>query len=260
MRSFGFALTTLLLAGAVAGAQTTPAAGPTPTPAADSKLDDCLKNWEASMARITVLTAELGLIEKDPTFKRTTKLKGYAQYMRSGSGPSATNLARMKLWPDGKTEADYRDQIICTGAYIYRFEPSSKVLRAYEIPKPKPGAAVPDNMLSFLFGMKFEEAKKRYDMKVTREDAFYYYIDVAPRMKEDASDFVQAELVLSKANFLPRQLWFKEASGNETTWDVPRVDLKSPIARDLFDAPRTPAGWKLEPVRADERRPTVIRN
>jgi TIGR03009 family protein len=259
MRSFGYALTTLLLAGAVAGAQTTPpTAGP--APAADAKLDACLKNWEASMSKITVLTAELGLIEKDATFKRTTKLKGYAQYMRSGSGPTAVNLARMKLWPDAKTEADYRDQIICTGAYIYRFQPDTKELVAYEIPKPEAGAAVPDNMLSFLFGMKVEDAKKHYDMKVSREDAYYYYIDVFPRTKEDRKDFVQAELVLSKTNFLPRQLWFKEVNEKETTWDVPRIDLKSPISRELFDAPRTPTGWKLVPVRADERRPTVIRN
>jgi TIGR03009 family protein len=212
------------------------------------------------MVGATTLTAELGRIEKDTSFNRSLKYKGYAQYMRSGSGANAVNLARLMMWPDGKTEADFKDQFICTGAFIYRFMPDTKEIHAYEIPKPKAGDPAPDNVLAFVFGMKVEDAKKHYEMTLTREDEWYYYVGVKPRTREDRADFVQAEIVLSKKTFLPRQLWFKSANESETTWDIPRIDAKSPIKREVFDAPRTPAGWKLVPVKAGpDARPTVIR-
>ena len=39
-----------------------------------------------------------------------------------------------------------------------------------------------DNFLSFLFGMRAAEAKRRYDLKLEREDQHYYYIMVLPRL------------------------------------------------------------------------------
>src|SRR5947199_27600 len=83
-----------------------------------------------------------------------------------------------------------------------------------KIPSPPPGQVSDDHFLTFLFGMKAEQAKQRYELKVTREDQYYIYLDVTPRSPQDRSDFVRAQLVLSKESFLPRQLWFEQPNGS----------------------------------------------
>ena len=114
--------------------------------------------------------------------------------------------------------------------------------------KSKPGQVGEDSFLGFLFGMKAVDAKKNYDLKLYKVDAYYVYIDVAPKTAAGKADFTRARMVLDKTTYMPRQLWFEEANGNEITWDIPRIDLGAKFDRRIFDAPRAPAGWKLVPV------------
>src|SRR5262249_46691374 len=97
------------------------------------------------------------------------------------------------------------------------YAPREKVVREHEMPKPRDGQVADDNLLSFLFGMKAEEAKKRYELTVLQpppNDKWYYYILIKPRAKADQNDFSRARLVLYKTNFLPRQLWFEQPNKN----------------------------------------------
>jgi TIGR03009 family protein len=237
----------LLATTAAVNAQT-PAAKPTTdaSAAANAKLDQYLRRWEQEMRKIQTLSALLNRIDKDKAFERTTKYSGYALYMKSGSGPTAMNLALLELKRENKT--DIEEKFVCTGTYLYQFAPAQKEIRAYELPRPKPGQVADDNFLSFLFGMKADEARKRYTMTLAKEDKWYIYIDVVARTAADRSDFARARLVLNKDTYLPRQLWFEHANGNEVTWDVPRIDPKANVDRRAFDAPKPPAGWKLVPV------------
>jgi TIGR03009 family protein len=246
MRPFGFALAALLLAGLSAGAQQPPAAPPA-APAADGKvLDEHLKKWEAAMKDVTSLGAELVRTDKDRTFDQVNTLSGVAYYMKAGTGPSALNLALLELRStDSKKEL--REKFICTGTYIYQFLPDRKEIRYYEMPKPKPGQVAEDNLLSLLFGMKADEAKGRYNLKLAKEDQYYIYVDIAPRSTADKSDFQRARLVLNKTNYLPRQLWFEHANGNEVKWDIPNLRTDMKLERRYFDAPKAPEGWKSVP-------------
>jgi TIGR03009 family protein len=256
MRPYPLALTALLLGGALASAQTTN----TPTTTTPTALDRHLLGWEAAMVKVQQLTAQLARIEKDNTFNKSVKYVGKAQYLKTGTGKTALNLARLKMWPDGKTEDEFRDQFICTGTYLYQYWPDTKEIRAYELPEKKAGQVADDNFLSFLFGMKAEEAKKRYDLKLAKEDDWYVYIDVVPRNNADKADFTRARVVLNKGSYLPRQLWFEQPNGSEVTWDIPRLDDKTKVERAIFDAPRAPAGWKIVTVpRNADPAPKVIR-
>jgi TIGR03009 family protein len=250
MRVSVIVLAGLLATGALADAQTTPA-GKTPptttTPAASStKLDNYLLRWEQEMKKIETLAAVIARIDKDKSFGSATKYTGSAYYMKSGSGASALNMALLELKQDGKTEI--ADKVICTGTYLYQFFPAQKEIRAYEMPKPKPGQVAEDGFLGLLFGMKAEEAKRRFILSLFKEDTYYIYVDITPRFPSDKADFKRARLVLNKDNFLPRQLWFEHANGNEVTWDIPRLQAGVALERRAFDAPRVPPGWKLVPV------------
>jgi TIGR03009 family protein len=232
-------LAVLLAAGGAARAQG-------PAGAADAKLNQYLLKWEQAMAKIQTLSASINRIDKDKVFQSTKTLSGVAQYMKSGAGPTALNLALLELKEARKTEA--AEKFVCTGAYLYQFLPAQKEIKAYELPRPRPGQVADDNFLSFLFGMKAEEAKKRYKLSLAKEDKFYVYVDIVPRNAQDRADFTRARLVLNTDTFLPRQLWFERGNSNETTWDVPALKTGVSLDRRNFDAPKPPAGWKLVPV------------
>ncbi len=264
MRVPVFVLTGLLVTGALASAQTTTPIGnagntnpPAVTaPANNPKLDQYLLRWEQEMKKITTLEAEIARIDKDKSFGSLTKFVGSAKYMKAGSGATTLNLAFLELRQEGKTEI--ADKVICTGTYLYQFFPPQKEIRAYELPKPKPGQVADDGFLGLLFGMRAEEAKRKFGLTLVKEDAHYIYVDIQPRYPADKSDFNRARLVLNKDSFLPRQLWFEQVNGTEVTWDIPRLRVGTDIPRSVFDAPRVPSGWKLVPVsRASNNSPTA---
>jgi len=241
----------LLLTGAAASAQSTPAPKSAPAPSDDRKLDGYLAKWEQKMLEVKTLNAQLTRIDKDKVFNKSTKYVGSAQYLRSGEGQSSLNLAALELKLDGKN--DVAEKMICTGTYLYVFAPPQKEIRVYEIPRGKT-----DSFLDLLFGMKADEVKKKYTLTLAKEDRWYVYVDVAPKDAKDKADFSRARLVLRKDNYLPRQLWFEHSNGNEVTWDVPEVKTGVELSRKLFDAPKAPNGWKLVPV-AQEKTPRVDR-
>jgi TIGR03009 family protein len=259
MRLYGIILTALLLAAPPAGAQQTgsPAQPPAAAPAQPATaLDGYLRQWEQAMQKVDTLAAQLSRSEKDQTFNQVQKFTGAAAYMKKGSGASALNLAVLEMYPEGKTE--FSEKFVCTGTYLYSFVPPQKELRAYELPKPKPGQVADDGFLSFLFGMKAEETKQRYDLKLDHEDKWYIYVNVQPRDARDKADFKRAQLILNRSNFLPRRLWFEHTNGSEVTWDILSIQSGVPLKRDLFDAPRTPAGWKLVPVPLNSNTPPRV--
>jgi TIGR03009 family protein len=258
MRLYGLSLAASLLTAMAAGAQQAapPATPPAAAPAPD-KLDDYLRRWEQEMAKIESLAAQLNRTDKDKTFERVNKFTGFAWYLKDGKGPTAQNLAALEMRPEGKTEVV--EKVVCTGTFMYVFAPAQKEIRVYDLPKPKPGQVAEDNVLSFLLGMKAEEAKRRYDLKLAKEDQYYIYVDVAPRFPNDKAEFQRARVVLNKDTFLPRQLWFESPNNSEVTWDIPNIQPRAQLKRETFDAPKAPPGWKLVPVPRQDVPPRVAR-
>jgi TIGR03009 family protein len=265
MRTYSLVVIALLLAVQAAsaqmppGQQVPPGNPPQAAPGAE-RLDQYLLRWEQEMMRVQSLAATLKRTEKDPTINQQRLYEGYAQYMKVGSGPSALNMAMLQMSPPGKPN-DIAEKFVCTGTYLYQFVPSTKVIRYYELPKPQQGNVADDNFLSFLFGMKAAEAKKRYILELAGEDQWYVHIKVQPRFQTDKADFTAAQIALYKDSFLPAQLWFKQVDGSEVTWQIPAIRSGVQLKREAFEAPQLPPGWKLEQVpRGQPSPPSVIRS
>jgi TIGR03009 family protein len=226
--------------------------------AGQSQLLQYLNRWEQEMLKIQTLVANIKLIEKDKTFETTTASLGLAKYMKVGQGTSTVNLASLELRKEGKVELDKK--FLCTGNFLYQVLFEAKEIRAFEMPKPKQGQVADDSFMSLLFGMKAEEAMKRYDLRVAMEDQWYIYMDIIPRFPADKADFQRARVVFNRATFMPRQLWFEQPNGSEVTWDLPKIDTNIRLERSEFDAPRAPQGWKMvqEPL-AQQGQPRVVR-
>ena len=191
MRLRGLALTALLMAAAPLAAQrppvTLPAPPPTPGAQPADQLDDYLSRWQQSMEQVQSLSATLKRTEKDPVTEVESHFTGVTKYLKAGNGPGTQNLALLEMTPEGKKE--FSERFVCSGAFLYQFLPGPKEIVAHELPKPKAGQVADDNLLSFLFGMKKEEAKSRYELKLTKVTNDYVYVEVIPRNAADKVDF-----------------------------------------------------------------------
>ncbi|HEV3262443.1 MAG TPA: TIGR03009 domain-containing protein [Gemmataceae bacterium] len=246
MRYSWFAVAGLLLAGAAThaqqqstpGAATAQPAPPAPFDPAHNRLDFLLVRWEREIGNIKTLEAQCVRTTKDKTFGDTDVFEGYAKYMKP-------NLAMLKM--DKKGKPGVFEEYICNGQQLYEYRPSDKLIRVHELPPPKSGQVADDNFLSFLFGMRAEEARRRYDLKLTKEDENWTYILIVPRFPADKADFQRAELLLSSKTFLPRRLWFEQPNGNEITWDLLQMDSNGAhVTANDFTKPPVPTGWKME--------------
>ena len=253
MRLRGLALIALLLAAAPLAAQQ-----PTPPAAAPADvLDGYLTRWQQSMEQIQALSATLRRSEKDPVTEVERQYTGFTKYLKVSSGGATQNLALLEMTPkDGK---DFSERFVCSGSFLYEFHPSEKVIQAHEVPKPKAGQVADDNLLSFLFGMKKDEAKGRYDLKLTKTSSDYVYVEILPRNAADKVDFKRAQIVLFKDTMLPRRLWFEQPNKTETTWDVLQINPNDKtIDRREFDAPAPPPGWKMVQAPKDAESPPRV--
>jgi TIGR03009 family protein len=255
MRLSWLALSGLVLVPPVLAQQPPPAAQNAPAVQPNAaQLDTLLQRWEQEMKRIETLSAELNRTTVDKVYQGTEIFSGSAKYMKP-------NLAVLEM--KKKDKPDVYEKYICSGTFLYEWVPGSKIIRAHELPPPKDGRVGDDNFLSFLFGMKAEEAKARYDLKLLKEDQFYYYVQVFPRMASDKADFQEARLALNKSSFLPREVRFTQPNGNEIIWDIPKIQTGMKLVREDFAPPQTlPQGWNLVRMpRADaaQQPPRVIR-
>ncbi len=232
-----------------------------PQPDPTKMLDFVLGQWEQTMTNLQELHLECSRKEVDKVFKTTKFFKGTAK-LRKGRIPSEPcqaylHLERYTVGPKGvyDVKTNTYEKFICSGTFLYEFVPSDKEIRIHAMRGP-----VADNFLSFFIGMKAADAKRRYQIRWVPApppgNQFYHYLLILPRAN-NKSDFTEARLTLSAKTFLPRQLWYQEANGNEITWDCPKVLSNVDIRAADFAKPAPPAGWKFS--NATEEKPRVVR-
>jgi TIGR03009 family protein len=259
MRKHYLALATVVVSSAMLSAQAPPAGQPLDP--ANNKLDEVLLKWEKAMTTIESLQVQIVQTRVDKVFGGAPEVyEGTAKYVKSTQrGQSSRASLDLHL----KNRPEVYERFICTGTYLYEFAPKNKVIRIHDMPAAKDGQIADDNFLSFLFGMKAADAKKRYVLTYVppnANDKWYYYVKVQPIAPADKAEFTEARLVISNSTFLPRQLWFQQPNQNETTWDFPKVVNGADIRVTEFAQPTLPAGWRFERVPAQTREtPRIIR-
>jgi TIGR03009 family protein len=210
-----------------------------------SPLDRYLAGWEKAFTHADTLVAEVSRTETSETFQASKVFAGTFKYRKPGG---------FILEMSQKDKPENIEKIVVSGSTLYQYVPARKEIRQFHLPPARPGQVADDNFLSFLFGMKAEEARRRYELKLIKEDQYYAYVGVNPRLDADKADFRTARLVLVKETLLPRQLWFKPSHGYTVTWDVLRIQRDVPLLAKEFTEPQVPPGWKLikPPARGDD--------
>jgi len=224
----------------------------------NSHLDSYLMRWENEMKGVTSIVV--------PDCVRTDKERGEIKTWKGEARYLKPNFAALRLIQ--QQDPKIYELLISTGTNLYEYRPQTQKLVIHELPPAKFGA-FDNNLLSFLFGMSAMDAKRRYDMTLSRDigpdNPHYIYIGITPRYVEDKKEFVRAELVLYSATMLPRRLWFQQPNDTQVTWDLPNMDTKTQLHVSDFTPPDAPRGWEKKseryqpPTGANDGRPPTFR-
>jgi TIGR03009 family protein len=268
MRYAGFALlaVTVGVTTALAQSPVVPATGAVqpPLPAAvappDQKLDAHLGGWEKTMGDLKNFRFDLELIRIDPAatgiFKGEHKFHGSVLCMKP-------NLARLRL----DNDADPRDfeAFICNGKAVYAYNGLQKTITEHKLPDPKtnPTGATDNLILDFMTGMKARDLKDRFDLKLFKEDQYYIYLDIKPKLAKDKQDFQQLRLALygPKTDFayLPAQVYMVKPNGETEQWKLtkPMTNIPNLDPRKVFEYENVP-GFRFQQA-PDQKAPMEVR-
>lgn len=238
----------------------------------NNALDALLLKWEAKSQGVQTLHAKVVREKKDVIFRESQVFEGEAKFMRP-------NLALLEL--HDRDKPDKIEKYICTGTHLYDFRQESKEVRVHKWLPPKDRgwalgkdlgwpfsffrlfttgplfASWDENFLAFLFAIRAQEAKARFQIEHLPEDKFYQYLRFLPRDREGKSSMKEVRVAISKEACMPRQIALVEPNGNMVTWDIQIIHDAKPLDQREFTAPILPDGWTLiePPKNTDEQKP-----
>jgi RNA polymerase sigma factor (sigma-70 family) len=221
----------------------------------DDPLDLALLRWQKAIDKIETASCKLSRTNKDDLFKIITVYEGTFKYRK----PKQWVLELRR-----KDKPEEFEKLARDGKFLYQYLPKEKEIIEHEVPERLferknttwferllrsgfVGAALNVLESHSLLGIKPEDAKRRYSLKLTKgkeNDPYYSYMDMQPHGAADKADFETGRLVLSRETHLPRQYWFRRPNGDETTWDIPKIETGVELTGDDFKL-TVPKGWRL---------------
>ncbi len=85
-------------------------------------------------------------------------------------------------------------------------------------------------------GFPMRDLKNRFEIRLTKEDTYYTYLDLKPRSQTDRANYTRLQVVLQRKGHWVRQLWVKEANGRSLTIDYEEPDTtpEPPLTPELI--------------------------
>ena len=216
-------------------------------PPAKESVDTVLRGWEKAMTDLQSFACVVHRKTLDKALGSRDEHKGYAMFMKAA--PKETG-SRARLELTKVSNPKIFEKYICTGTFLYEYAPVNQTIRIHDMPQTKQAGMAQESFLSFLFGMGAEQAKQRYDLTVVyptdgRPDPNYHYLQIAPKMTQDKSDFVFAQLCLYRANNLPARITYVQPNKNEIEWNFTDVQVNVQIPLKYFE-PESIPNWRTE--------------
>jgi TIGR03009 family protein len=177
--------------------------------AAMAKMDQLLGLWEEQSSKIETLDAKFIREDMSRAWDAQEKYHGRA-ILKS---PDYAFLDFQKVVGDKLVPYE---QIRCTGRDVYHYRSANNQIFIYPMPAQQRERALQEGPLPFLFNMRAEEAKKRYDMILYDETLTSYVILIAPREQIDREAFIRADVILDKQRFLPDAIKLYAPNGQDT--------------------------------------------
>ena len=232
----------------------------------DPALDAVLTQWYEQTKQVTKLQGEHHRWIYDETWRVEMRSKGVFYYEAPDKGridlepidpakdpvPAAMQASTSQPY---ELKSDQPEMWICNGKEIMQINNVMKEYERIPLPPNQQGQNIMEGPLPFLFGMPPEKAKQRYRFQLVGQDANQVKLRVYPLRQEDAANWREAYLILTKPNFLPQavQLVDDPAAPKKRTvyrfdgLEVNKINLRAifglnPFAPNLFNYKVVQAG------------------
>lgn len=218
----------------------------------DPMLKRILEIWEWHGSRTTKLEGKHQRIIYDNTFNVMKLAKG--EFYHEAPDKGRIDIQAVKVDPPPKNtkkigsktftmQSDTPEAWICDGAQITMVNLSRKEYQKVTIPPANRGQNIVDGPLPFLFGMKAEQAVKRYTLSLGKQNnpqKGVVHVVALPLWKQDAQQWSKAEVILNSKDFLPIAIQLTHPDGKDITV-YKFIDVKRNETRGVF------ALWKRDP-------------
>ena len=226
-------------------------------------VDQILQMWETESAKINTYNSRFERWEYDPIFGPgndipAIKSVGQLTYSKPDKGsfkieevrrfkPQQAGAAPLpEDWELQKEEVG--EHWVCDGKAVYEYKHDKKQLVVQPLPPNLQGKSIVDGPLPFLFGAEAEKLKRRYWIRSKQSDPETIWLEAYPRTQADAANYHHVEVMLLRKTMQPKAIQVHMPNNKSRAvymFDQPAINGKlDAIFGSLFDAPRTPWGWK----------------
>jgi TIGR03009 family protein len=202
------------------------------------ELEKILKNWELTTSQFKKMTGEFSRFKYDKTFEVEWRAEGKfayeapdkGNYVLNGATIGKGDVSKKKSPKDGTPftlKASDSERWVCTGKEVIKINEKEKTYEKLPIPPDSQGENIMDGPLPFLFGMKAEQAKRRYRLslssKNTSEDEIW--LDVIPRWQNDAANWSSAMVIIYAKTFQPKAVKLVDPTGAESVHVFNKIEV-----------------------------------
>jgi TIGR03009 family protein len=227
---------------AVNGKLPRPAAQPLVVEDVSPELEKILRNWELTTSKFNRMTGEFTRIKYEHTFEVESRAEGRFAYeapdkgnyelrgLEPGKDKDGRPEQSQKLGSDGKTpyrlKADSPERWVCTGKEVIKINEKEKTYEKLTIPPESQGENIMDGPLPFLFGMKADQAKRRYKLSLNKSSTKTdIWLDVVPRLAKDSANWTKARVIIDAATFRPKAVKLVDPTGAESVHVFKNVEV-----------------------------------
>lgn len=230
MIGLGGMLGALTLGGATAfGQAQAPAAAQAPAQAEKAQaapnidVETLLKRWEGQSTKLTTLDVVIFRKDSIPAFEEVEYYEGRALFKTPNL--AFIDFKKVKQDPqakpvkkeDGAWDSLHDERILCTGNEVWQYKSDTKQIFVFPLDKDQADKAIEEGPLPFLFNMKAEEAKARYDIKMLpAPNATSYAVAITPKLDVDRESFSRASVQLDRSFMLPIRILLVSPDGKST--------------------------------------------
>jgi TIGR03009 family protein len=238
-------------------------AGAPAKPVDPAKMEWLLKQWERQSSLLKTLDVTILRIDDAPAWGDREYYEGRALF-------KSPNLAfidfnKIKLDDKKKPIKDPQknrwvstpyERIVCTGTEVWQYRSDTQQIFIFPLENNEQKKAIEEGPLPFLFNMRAEDAKQRYQITLMSEDKKSYGISIKPKLKEDKDSFSLAFVNLDHDYLLPIRIVMLSPDGksNKDFRLGPMYPNRQVNDKNFEGKPLGPP-WKIVRNPADEERP-----
>jgi TIGR03009 family protein len=227
-----------------------------------------LKQWEKQSSLLKTLDVTILRIDDTPAWGDLEYYEGRALF--KSPNLAFINFEKIKQDENKKPIKDPNnkdpkkpkylttpyERIICTGNEVWQYRSDTQQVFIFPLEKDEQAKAIEEGPLPFLFNMRADDARKRYQMTLMSESPNAWGVSIKPKLQVDKESFSLAFVNLDKKYLLPTRILMVSPDGkSQKEFRLgPMYPNKAVNEANFVGKPLGPP-WKVVRNPAGEERP-----